>query len=102
MNKKTLTVLALVAGLSMGVAFADDAPSPMMTEEEHKELIDLLNESRDLLMGLITGLSDEQWTFKQNPDRWSVGECAEHIVRSETSLLDARYAMPSGLSQRHQ
>ena len=94
MFRKTLTVAALTAGLTISLAFADDPPSPMLTEEEHKELIDLLNESHELLMGLITGLSDEQWTFKQNPDRWSVGECAEHIVRSETSLLDrARTAM---------
>jgi hypothetical protein len=59
-----------------------------MTDEERAELIQLLDESMDMLMGLITGLTEEQWSFKQNPSRWSVGECAEHIVRSERALFD--------------
>lgn len=74
--------------VACGNAVAQDAPSPYMTDEEHAELIQLLNESMDMMMGLITGLTEEQWTFKQNPNRWSVGECAEHIVRSERALLD--------------
>ena len=90
------TGLILVLLLSFaGAAMGDEAaPNPYLTEEEHAELLQLLDESRELLMGLIDGLSDEQWTFKQNPDRWSVAECTEHIVRSETALLEyARTAM---------
>ncbi len=84
--RKTALILALAA-LSGG-AYAADAPSPNLTSEEHAELIQMLDESRDRVMNLITGLSEEQWTFKQNPDRWSVAECTEHIVRSQRSLLD--------------
>ena len=89
MLKKTVVLALLSIALSVNFAKAEDAPSPYMSDEERDELIRLLDESRDLLMGLITGLSDEQWNFKQNPDRWSTGECAEHIVRSETSLFDS-------------
>lgn len=79
------------------VPAAEDKPSPYLTDEEHTELLKLLDESRDMLMERITQLTDEQWTFKQNPDRWSVGECVEHIVRSEAALLDyAQNAMEGG------
>lgn len=88
MSKKIVVPALLSIALSVNFATAEDAPSPYMSDEERDELIGLLNESRDMLMGLITGLSDEQWNFKQNPDRWSTGECAEHIVRSETALLE--------------
>ena len=96
MRKTIALVTLLLAGLCSGLAVGEDGPSPSLTEEEHAELIRLLDESFDKLMGLITGLSDEQWNFKQNPDRWSTGECAEHIVRSETSLLDTAKRALSG------
>lgn len=67
--------------------FAEEAQSPNLTREEHLELLKMIHDSEDRIMALISGLSDEQWTFKQNPDRWSVGECAEHIVRSQRGLL---------------
>jgi DinB superfamily len=61
--------------------------SPNLTDEEFAELIKAHDHSLNMLLGLISGLTDEQWTFKQNAKRWSVGECAEHIVRSERALF---------------
>lgn len=82
-------VCAVAASLFLGgFAVGEESPNPQLTEEEYTELVTKLDESMDMLMGLITGLTDEQWNFKQNPDRWSVGECTEHIVRSERALLD--------------
>lgn len=88
------SVLALVAALVAfgGVASAADTPDGNLSAEEKTELVTLLDDSLDMFMGLITGLSDEQWNFKQNDDRWSVGECAEHIVRSERALLESAQA----------
>jgi hypothetical protein len=80
--------MVVVMGL-FGAASAEDLESPFLTDEEHKKIIDLLDESHDLLIGLTSGLTDEQWNFKQNDKRWSVGECAEHIIRSEEVLLQA-------------
>jgi hypothetical protein len=86
--------LALIPAV---VAAAEDKPGAYLTAEEHQELLKLLDESRDLLMSRITGLSDEQWNFKPNADRWSVAECVEHIVRSERALLEyAQGAMEAG------
>ncbi len=66
-------------------ALADDTAK--MSAGERNEMIELLDSSSELFLGLISGLSEEQWRFKSAPDRWSVGECAEHIVRSETQLF---------------
>lgn len=83
-------VLALILGLMVVFpAFGESAASGHLSDDEHAELLKLLSESQDMMMGLITRLSDEQWNFRQNPDRWSVGECAEHIVRSERALLES-------------
>ncbi len=81
-------VIAALMLVQSGLALAEDAPSPMLTDAEFADLVKEMDASQDLLLGLITGLTDEQWNFKQNADRWSVGECAEHIVRSEKALYD--------------
>ena len=90
---RTMTVFLVAACVAwLGLpAFAEDAPSPTLSEEEYTELLTLLDESRDMLMKRITRLTDEQWNYKTDPDRWSVRQCVEHIIRSERALLD--YAM---------
>jgi len=50
------------------------------------ETVDLkahLEKTRGMFLASIAGLSEEQWTFKPAPERWSVAECAEHITASE-------------------
>lgn len=94
MLKKMMPLVMVMTLFAANPARAQDQPSPYLTEEEHAELIQMLDESMAMMMGLITGLSEEQWNFRQNPNRWSVGECAEHIVRSETALFEyAKTAM---------
>jgi hypothetical protein len=90
MLRKTLFTLALVVALAAPGTFAvaEDQPSPYLTDAEFADLVKQMDDAQAKLLGLISGLSDEQWTFKQNADRWSVGECAEHIVRSERALFD--------------
>ncbi len=98
MNRATyrsswIFVCILVLALQTAPTSASDAA---LSPEERQEMSDLLNESRDLLVGLIESTNDEQWTYKPAPDRWSVAECAEHIIRSERALLDsAKAAMAS-------
>ncbi len=87
MLARTFSALLLTCAGSAYVA-AEDSPSPELTDAEFAELTRTLDETQDALLGLISGLSDEQWTFKQNPDRWSVAECTEHIVRSQRALLE--------------
>jgi hypothetical protein len=58
-----------------------------MTEDERTELLGMLAESRAQYLTLLAGTSDAQWSWKPNEDRWSVGECAEHILRSNEALF---------------
>ncbi len=80
------TWVALVA-ITPG-SYAAGEPSPYVTDAEFADLIKQIDETRDTILALTTGMTDEQWNFKQNPDRWSVGECVEHITRAEVSSLE--------------
>jgi hypothetical protein len=94
MRTRVFVVAALLVAAVIGGAVAEDAPSPYLTDAEFADLVKQMDDAQAKLLGLISGLSDEQWAFKQNADRWSVGECAEHIVRSERALFEyAKNAM---------
>jgi hypothetical protein len=54
-----------------------------MTTQERADALKWLEESRTEFLAAITGLSEQQWKWKPAPDRWSVGEVAEHIVLAE-------------------
>jgi len=45
-----------------------------------------LHATRKLFLDSIAGLTESQWKFKAAPDRWSIAECAEHIVVTEEFL----------------
>ena len=79
---KRLALLSLLSGASL---FAADA---RMTSEERANALKWLDESRHEFLAAIDGVSDRQWTWKPAPDRWSVGEVAEHIVLAEASVFD--------------
>jgi hypothetical protein len=83
----TLMIAFVVPLFVAATSARADSPSPSLTDEEFAELIKEHDHSMNMLLERISGLSDEQWNFKQNPKRWSVGECAEHIVRSEHALF---------------
>ncbi|MDX1384015.1 MAG: DinB family protein [Thermoanaerobaculia bacterium] len=84
---RTLGLAATVVGLALAavpVAAADT--DPHLTAEERQQLLELFAESKAMFLGLLAGVSDEQWSWKPAADRWSVGECAEHIMRSNQAL----------------
>jgi hypothetical protein len=77
----TLAVLALVATPLL------HASEPALTAEERAHAIQLRQDSQKEFLALTDGLTDAQWTYKPTPDRWSVGETAEHIVLAEGALF---------------
>lgn len=87
MRRMGIALAALAILLPLGASAEDEAADPKLSQAEWQEMIDLLEESRALLMGRISGLTDEQWNFKPKPDRWSVAECVEHIIHAEQGLL---------------
>jgi hypothetical protein len=74
---KRLILLSLLSSVPI---FAADA---RMTAEERTQVLNWLDESRKEFLAAIDGLTDEQWKWKPAPDRWSVGEVAEHVVLAE-------------------
>ena len=77
MLKQTALVLALVAAVPLGAA----AP---ISQEDRDALIRDLERSRLIFLEAIEDVNTEaQWNFKPAPDRWSVAECAAHIIAAE-------------------
>jgi hypothetical protein len=58
-----------------------------MTPAEKEQLIKYLKDSQQEFVQAVSGLSDAQWKWKPAPERWSVGECAEHIELAEGLLF---------------
>jgi hypothetical protein len=61
------------------------AADPHMTAEERAKVLGWLEDSHKQWAASLDGVSDAQWKWKSAPDRWSVGEVAEHIVLAEAS-----------------
>jgi hypothetical protein len=75
--------IALLAVMCLPLCAAD----AHMTAEERMKVIGYLEESRKEFLAAIEGVTEEQWKWKPAPERWSVGETAEHIVLAEALLF---------------
>jgi hypothetical protein len=55
-----------------------------LTQADRDKLIQDLEHSRQVFLAAIADVKTEaQWNYKPAPDRWSVGECAAHIIAAE-------------------
>jgi hypothetical protein len=82
--KRVLRQTILLSVVSCVPLCAADA---RMTAEERAKLLKWLEESRKEFLSAIDGLTEQQWKWKPAPERWSVGEVAEHIVLAEAGLF---------------
>jgi hypothetical protein len=80
---KRLALLSLIS------CFGLHAADARMTTEERTKVLHWLEESHQEFLASIDGVSDEQWKWKPAPERWSVGETAEHIVLAEALLFES-------------
>jgi hypothetical protein len=60
-----------------------------MTPVERMKVLNWLDESHKEFLVAIEGITAKQWRWKPAPDRWSVGEVAEHVVLAEALLFGA-------------
>ena len=58
-----------------------------MTAEERAAVVKSLIDSEAEYLGALQNVTDEQWSYKPAPLRWSVGQVAEHIVLAEGALF---------------
>jgi len=77
--------LLLLHALTGAPVVAADATGKL-TDQERQEMLDMLDQTAKDFLALIDGVSETQWKWKSSPDRWSVGECAEHVILSERML----------------
>lgn len=81
-----IVCLAILAALAASALFAAD---PKITPDERAKAIQLLKNSEKEFLESVEKLSDAQWNYKPAPERWSVGEVAEHILLAEGQLFGA-------------
>lgn len=81
-------VAATILVLAVNLGAQSPTGDATMTRSERAELIDLLNKSNREFLEAVETLTDQQWSFKPGPDRWSIAEVAEHIVLSEAALFN--------------
>ena len=53
------------------------------TETERQEALEVLEASARDFREAVEGLSPAQWSFQEAPDRWSIGQVAEHLAITE-------------------
>jgi hypothetical protein len=86
---------ALIVLLALPLVVFGDSDA-RMTPDERSKALKWLEESRREFLAAIDGVSEQQWKWKPAPDRWSVGEVAEHIVIAEASqFANVRKAISS-------
>lgn len=88
-----LTAVSVLASSVLAVAPAMAADGGTLNDAERAFLIDQMEISKKAFLASISGISEAQWKFKPAPNVWSVQECAEHIVLSETFLFDTSQNM---------
>jgi DinB superfamily len=78
-----MRILPLLLAPALVAQVPNALPEAPMSAGERDQAIRMLKESRQGFLKAIEGLSPAQWAFKPAPDRWSIQECAEHIVTVE-------------------
>lgn len=77
------TLLALLVLAMAAAAFAQP-----LTRGERDRAMSHMQATRKMFLDALSGLSDAQWKFKPDAQKWSIAECAEHVAISEDVLFD--------------
>lgn len=86
---KRAVQLLLTLGVCIFCHSARAGDEGKISAEERAKAIKLLKESQAETLEALEKLSDAQLKFKPAPERWSVLECAEHIMLAEGQLFSA-------------
>lgn len=68
--------------------------SPQLSPEERSTLAAHLYSTRDAFLAAIGDLTAEQWSFKPDPETWSIAENSDHVVAVERDLLRSVQTCP--------
>jgi hypothetical protein len=79
--RKLIFALTLAATMALHAA--------PISQADRDALINDLERSRKVFLDAIADVKTEaQWNYKPAPDRWSVAECAAHIIAAEQYFRD--------------
>jgi uncharacterized damage-inducible protein DinB len=68
-------------------AFATVLLASPLSQHDRDLGVGQMRTSRKMFIDALAQVSTAQWNFKPAPDRWSVGEIAEHIALSEDMIF---------------
>ena len=91
MKKLVIPICALFA-MSFTSVPKTEILRPVHSEVSLKETIkvdlkEYFKKTRKTIEDHINGLSEKQMSFKPAPNRWSVSQCLEHIIKTEKMLF---------------
>jgi hypothetical protein len=78
-----LTLHRGIATVALTVVFVATVGAAPISEQDRAALLQDLERSRKMFLSATANVSDAQWNYKPAPDRWSVAECAAHIIAAE-------------------
>jgi uncharacterized damage-inducible protein DinB len=58
-----------------------------MDESDRQKMLSVLERTRDDFLNAVAGITEEQARLKPSSDRWSILECAEHVVSAERGMF---------------
>ena len=79
-------VCLLLAAYTWGNIVVAQSTAPRV-QHDKTFLLDYYQQTFDSLKKSVAGLSEAQLAFKPGPDRWSISQCLEHIIKTETLLF---------------
>jgi len=95
-NRKLLLLLAALFTSFWGISQQSNKTQPavLWTVQDKEVLIKGLERTRYELLKEINGLSEKQWSFKEDSSRWSILEIVEHLVlQNESYRSEMRTAL---------
>ncbi|MGB5821844.1 MAG: DinB family protein [Saonia sp.] len=95
--KKLVLPIVVLALVGFGVI------STGLTDAERKFAIKEMTRTHDHLLKVVEGLSEEQLSFKADPNSWSIAECVEHLAISENAfdqMLSGALQTPADTTKR--
>ena len=89
-----------VLSLICASLFAELCSGESLSRRERDIAMSHLHATRKQLLDAVAGLSPAQWNYKPSPERWSVGEVAEHLTETEDFIFklvtDTLLKQPAG------
>ena len=83
MNFRNLTPLLGLICVALGIISCTNKPaqneSRSWSDVERSQLVDGLSNTLDSLLGLVSGLSEEEWKLRIDSNDWNIGQIVTHL-----------------------